>query len=139
MSDFRGLYNVRDATSGDMSFILATFLRGLYYGDSWFSLIPKDIFMDHYKVYAKTFITSPNTTVKVACLPEDPDVILGYSIMSNDFTRLDWVYVKKDWRNKGIGRSLVPQYLTTVTHLSELGKKLLPKFEHCVFNPFAIK
>jgi hypothetical protein len=140
---FLGLYEVRDSKEEDKNFILATFLRGLYYGDSWFSLIPKDIFMANYKQVAQTLVSSPKVTIKVACLKEDPDVILGYSILSNDFKTIHWVYVKssklKDgttWRRKGIGRSLVPQYPETVTHLTKLGHSLLTKFNGAVFNPF---
>src|SRR5262249_10235426 len=85
VGSFSGLYNIRDGTDKDYNFILATFLRGLYYGDSWFSLIPKDIFMDNYKIIAQTLIKLPSTVVKIACLPDDPDVILGYSILSSDY------------------------------------------------------
>jgi hypothetical protein len=138
MSDFKGLYDIRDAKADDRNFVLATFLRGLYYGDSWFSLIPKDIFMANYKKVGEFLVTSPNINIKVACLKEDPDVIIGYSILSQDFSTIHWVYVKNIWRKQGIGRSLVPQHPTTVTHLTALGKTLLSKFENCIFNPFAI-
>lgn len=136
MTDFKGLYNVRDLSPNDHSFILATFLRGLYYGDSWFSQIPKDVFMDNYKKIAQALLISPNTTVKIACLPEDSDVIIGYSILSLDYQAIVWVHVKKAWRLKGIARSLVPQHPTAVTHLNDLGKKLLTKLPNAVFNPF---
>lgn len=136
MSDFQGLYDVRDAKAEDTNFILATFLRGLYYGDSWFSFIPKDVFMKNYKVFAEALIKK--RTIKVACLKEDANVILGYSILSNDFTVIDWVFVKSAWRRKGIGKSLVPAYPICVTHLTALGKSLLPKLKDCYFNPFNI-
>lgn len=134
MSSFQGLYDIRDYQTEDANFILATFLRGLYYGDSWFSLIPKDIFMKHYKVVAEALLKT--RTVKVACLKEDPSVILGYSILSNDYQGIDWVFVKSAWRKQGIGKSLVPQRPSYVTHLTKLGKDLLVKFPNTVFNPF---
>lgn len=154
MSNFAGLYDIRDMVETDKNFILATFLRGLYYWDgsdenpnhvftNWFSLIPKDTFMDNYKLIAQALISSPKVAVKVACLKEDQDVILGYSILSSDFQTIHWVYVKtgKDkstsWRNKGIGRSLVPQYPTKVTHLTKLGHRLMNKIPTASFNPFA--
>ncbi len=134
MSEFQGLYNIRDYVAEDKNFILSTFLRGLYYGDSWFSQMPKDVFMHHYKLFAEKLLTISN--VKVACLPDDPSVIIGYSILSSDYQAISWVYVKKDWRTKGIARSLVPKYPTSVSHLTELGKQLLTKFNGCIFNPF---
>ena len=138
MSDFKGLFIIRDGKESDKNFVLATFLRGLYYGDSWFSQIPKDIFMENYKLVAKALIDSPNCILKIACLPEDPDVILGYSILSSDYMTIHWVYCKKVWRNKGIGRSLLPSYPNAVTHLSELGQRLVKKFDNVVFNPFKL-
>jgi len=136
MSDFTGLYDVRDYRPTDRSFVLATFLRGLYYGDSWFSEIPKDIFMENYKRVVEALLNSPNVVVKVACLKEDPDVILGYSILSSDLKAIAFVYVKSAWRKKGIGRSLLPQFPIAVTHLTALGKSLLSKLPGAVFNPF---
>lgn len=138
MSDFSGLYDVRDAIPSDKNFILATFLRGLYYGDSWWSSVPKNIFMDNYKRVATAIIQNPKTIIKVACLKEDPNVILGYSILSADYQTLDWVYVKSAWRNKGIATSLTPALISNITHLSTLGKTLMPKLLFAVFNPFAI-
>lgn len=139
MSDFRGLYGIRDIKEEDKSFILATFLRGLYYGNSWFSLIPKDIFMNNYKVIAQALLDSPNTTTKIACLKEDENVILGYSILSSDFQTVHWVYCKAAWRKKGIGKSLTPQYATFASHLTELGQELMKKYKDMNFNPFSIR
>lgn len=136
MSNFTGLYDVRDYKESDKNFILATFLKGLYYGDSWFSQIPKNIFMDNYKNVARLLVSNPKVIIKVACLKEDPDVILGYSILSTDFNTVYWVFVKSAWRKQGIARSLLPLYPTTVAHLTSLGKTLMSKFPGAHFNPF---
>lgn len=145
MNEFAGLYDIRDFKLEDRSFVLATFLRGLYYGDSWFSLIPKDIFMNNYKRVAEALVSSPKAVIKVACLKEDSDVILGYSILSADFQTIHWVYVKSSkspdgstWRNKGIGRSLLPQYPIAVTHLTKVGQALMSKFPNIIFDPFRL-
>lgn len=136
MSSFAGLYDVRDMRPGDKNFILATFLRGLYYGDSWFSLIPKDIFMENYKKVAEALVANQN--VKVACLKDDPDTIIGYSILSHDYQTLHWVQVKSAWRKHGVARALTPAHPTQVSHLTKLGLQLMSKLENCVFNPFAL-
>lgn len=138
MGKFTGLYDIRDAVDEDHNFILATFLRGLYYGDSWFSSIPKDIFMANYKPVITAILSSPKTSVKVACLKEDTNVILGYSILSTDYQTVHWVFVKTPWRGNGIAKTLVPQHPTAVTHLTALGTKLLPKLPNVIFNPFAL-
>lgn len=139
MTEFTGLYDIRDMEEGDKNFILATFLRGLYYGDSWFSIIPKDIFMKSYKPVAEALVNGNKTTIKIACLKEDPGVILGYSILSSDYHSIVWAFVKSAWRRRGIARRLLPKAPTQVTHLTPLGKSLLNKFETApIFNPFAL-
>lgn len=138
MTTFKGLYDVRDYNDKDRNLILATFLRGLYYGDSWFSMIPKNIFMDNYKLVIQALVDNPKTVIKIACLKEDPEVILGYSILSSDYQTIHWLYIKSVWRRQGIGRSLVPQHPMYVSHLSALGKTLLNKLPNTTFNPFAI-
>lgn len=134
MEDFNDLYNIRDGVVEDKNLILATFLRGLYYGDSWFSQIPKDTFMDNYKHIIEAMLGKCN--IKIACLPDDPSVILGYSILSPDYQAIVWVYVKQAWRNKGIAKSLLPKHPIAVTHLTRLGKTLMHKIPTAHFNPF---
>lgn len=136
MDDFKGLYDVRDYKDSDKSFVMATFLRGLYHGDTWFSLIPRNIFMDNYKHVIASLVANPTNTIKVACLREDPDVIIGYSVLGHNFQTVHWVYVKSAWRKRGIAKSLVPQYPTSFTHLSAVGKSLMSKYPTAVFNPF---
>lgn len=137
MNKFDGLYNVRDFRPGDRNFILATFLEGLYYGDSWFSLIDKESFFFHYGKVAEHLVNSPNVAIKVACLPDDPDAIIGYSMLSSDFLTIHWTHIKKRWRGHGVMRSLLPQYPATITHLNSLGLKLKQKlYPTTIFNPF---
>lgn len=135
MSD---LYNIRIGKAADHNLVKATFLRGLYYGDSWFSSTDKDSFMANYEKVVSHLLGSPNALLSVACLPDDPDVILGYSLTSLDQTTIHWVFVKKNWRKMGIAKSLCPDAPTTVTHLTKLGKALLPKLTAVTFNPFQI-
>ncbi len=92
--------------------------------------------MDNYSKIANIIVDNPNTLIKIACLPDDEDVILGYSILSNNFNTIHWCYVKSAWRKQGIARSLLPQYPSRVTHLSSVGKSLMSKLPTAVFNPF---
>jgi hypothetical protein len=129
---------VRDFQETDRPFVTATFLRGLHSGNSWFNLIPSNIFMANYKKVINTMIDSERNKVIIACLPDDPDVILGYSILSSDFQTIHWVFVKGKWRRKGIGQALVPKFPQAVTNITDLGKELLPKISPAIFNPFAL-
>lgn len=137
-SNLDGLYKLRDYKADtDKAFVKATFLNGLYYGESWFSLIPKNIFFDNYKLIVDSMLDSPNVVIKVACQEEDEDVILGYSILSADYQSIIWVYVKDIWRKQGVAKALTPEFPVQVTHLSALGKIILAKkFKGTIFNPF---
>lgn len=131
------LVTVRDGTKDDSNFIYATFLRGLYYGESWFSIIDKSVFMDNYHKVVEHLLNSPNTLIRVACLREDPDVILGYAVLTKDLTIAHFCFVKKAWRGIGICTQLVPNTVTTVTHLTKTGLSLLKK-KDLTFNPFIL-
>lgn len=128
-------YTIRGPKPEDVNFILATMLRGLYYGDGWFSQIPKDIFMKEQHKVLVTTMSRPDCSVKVACLPDDADIILGYSVILSD-DALVWVYVKSAFRKMGIARTLVPPSVTAVTYLTRLGYSLLQNYPHVVYNPY---
>lgn len=135
------LVMVRPLGPNDRNFILATFLRGLYYGDSWFREVPKDIFMERYHSVIESIIDNANTIVQVACLKDDPEVILGYAILGANTTgvTLHWVFVKAAWRAIGIARGLIPiERVNAVTHLTRTGLSILRKNEQIVFNPFLL-
>lgn len=125
------LYN----ESTDKNFILATWLRGLYYGDTWFKEIPKNIFMTKYHTVLENLLRSPDTVITVCCLKEDQDVILGYSVSSLNRPILHWVFVKAAWRNIKIGKSLVSSEAKTVTHLTKVGLAIAKK-KGLIFDPF---
>lgn len=137
--NFDGLYNIRPVNLNDKNFIIKSFLLGLYHGDSWFTRIPKRIFMDYYKHIVVALITSPKVVINVACLPDDPEVILGYAVTSTDKDTVHWVYVKEKWRKQGIMKSLLPSSFKYTTHLTSLGYAILTnKYKHVIFNPFKL-
>lgn len=144
---FDGLYDIRSATKDDKNFILKSFLLGLYYGDTWFSKIPKRVFMDNYKRVAEAIFYRNLSSIKVACLIDDPTVILGYAILNPTEEVLHFVYVKggkregfkEGWRRKGIATKLIPSTVNCITHLTGIGEQLLNRFkEKPLFNPFAL-
>lgn len=132
------LIEIRDCKPYDTNFIYASWLRGLYHGDTWFGEIPKHIFMTNYHKVLELIIARPGIQIKVACLKEDPDVILGYAVIGNSSV-LHWLFVKSAWRKIGIGKSLLPEKVTAVTHLTKLGRILMRKIPgYPVFDPFRV-
>lgn len=127
--DKKSLITNREYIADDYNFILATWLRGLYYGNDWFNKIPKTTFMENYHKVIDHIIKKPNTKIAVSCLLEDPNVILGYSVYEPKI--LHWVFVKQPWRGIGIAKDLIPHDITTVTHLTR--SHIKTEYQ---FNPF---
>lgn len=124
----------RSAEAGDVAFILATWLRGLKFGNSWYKLIDNRAY---YEVYHQVLVNMlSKATVTIACLKNEPDVILGYCVY--DKYRIHWVHVKKDWRKIGIARMIVPKDIKVVSHLTEVGKSIFLKRKDLSFNPFLL-
>ena len=92
--------------------------------------------MDNYHKVLEALINK--SIVNVACLVEDRDVILGYSILSTDEETVHWCFVKSAFRNRGISKDLLPSNIATFTHFSTVGLDIAKKHPDCVFNPFCV-
>lgn len=125
---------IRPGIEEDRSFIMATWLRGLYYGSPWFREIEKDNFMAKYHDIISSVIAKPTAQVNVSVLKEDHNVILGYSVTEPKI--IHWIFVKEAWRRVGIGARLLPSNTDVATHLTVMGKKLKP--QNIKFDPFKI-
>lgn len=115
------LVTIRDYIEDDKPFILATWLKGLRYGNSKYQGLDSAVY---FKFYHSLFSSVLNmATVKVACLTEDLSIILGYAIF--DASNLYWVHVKKAWRNIHIASSLIPKTIKTVSYTTKIGEAIL--------------
>jgi GNAT superfamily N-acetyltransferase len=132
------LIAIRLMNENDKGFIYATWLKGLYYGDTWFKEVPKDLFMKGYRPIIDKLLSSPDTVVTVACLKDDPEVILGYAVQKLDCVTVHWVFVKQSWRGIGLAKSLISPKIGVVTHLTRAGLGILKNHCKIIFNPFAI-
>lgn len=133
----RDLVQIREALPGDVNFIFATWLRGLYFGNDWFREIPQDHFFSVYHKVLEGILTRPGTSVQVACLKEDPDVVLAYCVLESkkDGRKLHWVHTKQAWRRLGLARDIIPNDVNEVSHLTAVGRSIKQRKEW-VFNPF---
>lgn len=124
---------IRDAEPTDYSFIMSTWLRGQYYGNTHYRSMDKDAFFTawHMKV---SIILSNHVSAKVMCLDEDPDTIIGYAVYNDNM--LHWVFVKRPFRKFGFAKELVPTGIDIVTSMTKMGKICMP--ESWTFNPFLI-
>lgn len=134
--DIDVLIKIRRGQETDRAFIMATWLRGFYFGNFWFKDISKNAFMKNYHPIITEILASKHTTVDVAVLKDDEEIIIGYSILGHLYPNptLHWVHVKTPWRKLGIARRLVPENSDTATHMTTLGWKIKP--ETMKFNPY---
>lgn len=127
----RDIITIRAFQPADKSLIFSTWLKGLRYANDWFEQIDQDAYFKHYQHVVENYISRPSTEIRVACLIEDPDVILGYSVFEPGV--LHWVFVKPLWRRIGLSRDLIPDDIHTFTHLTNIGLKMK---KDRIFNPF---
>lgn len=84
---------------------------------------PSKYFHDKTREIKKILTTAQ---VRIACFQDDPLVIVGYCVFTGN--HLDWIYVKEDFRKKGIGTLLMPKQIETVPcDLTKTGKVLADK------------
>lgn len=114
---------IRSGKAEDYPFIVSTWLKGQHFGNDWFAAIDKNAFYTNYSRYIDNLVAK--STVLVACLSEDEDVILGYSISSSQ--ALHWVFVKKPWRGQGIAKSLVVGPISVITSITKPGLAIAKK------------
>lgn len=128
---------IRPGEEADYAFVYSTWLQNLRHSNDWFKLIDAEVYYPVYHKVVERILETPFVRLKVACLKEDPTVILGYSVSNQD--TLHWVHVRKSWRSIGIAKSLVPSSVKTVTHVNKLGMSyLLSHPGQLSFNPFLI-
>lgn len=130
------LTSLRKATEADHAFIYNSWTNAQFYGFKPNRNIPdKAAFMRGLSIYIKKLLESPEVLVTVACVTDDPEIILGYSVMER--TCLYWVFVKEPFRLQGIAKRLVFPCSDgmTVTSTTTTSQKIKHDF---TFNPFYI-
>jgi hypothetical protein len=124
-------FAMRPASEGDAPFIV----------DSWMlSYRPSAVARDAGGAYirgqkAKIRRLLSRANILVACLPEDPETILGWS--ATEATVVHFVYVKREFRRLGIASSLLSPFLgeaTTYTHRTPCVSSFIPS--HWNYDPY---
>jgi hypothetical protein len=134
MSDIKGIeVSVRDPEGGDVNFILSTMLKGLYYGSKFWNEVDQDAFFKNYEPFLKNLLL--RSTVKVACLADDPDVILAYSVFRDNV--IHFVFTKKSYRKFGVAKMVYPPGIDTCSHVTDMGNAMRKKLG-LKFDPFNV-
>lgn len=144
----RDLIAFRLAEAGDIPFLFKSILMGTYHGNKYakgrkqdplaptdfFGSIEQDTFMDSYHKFLEHLLSRPAVKVMVACLVEDKDVILGFSVVENHI--LHWAFVKPDWRGIGLAKDLIGDKIQTVSGFTRVGD-IIRRKKGWSFNPWS--
>jgi hypothetical protein len=115
--------------------VFSRWLRSLRFGNDYFKLIDSDAYYENYHIYLNNLLIRKNVTVQLAVLSDDIDVVLGFSVSENN--TLHYVHIHKDSRKRGIGRTLIPAQIDTITHITKIGMSIWgSKFPLVKLNPF---
>ncbi len=88
--------------STDSGFIYSSFPKGVYYAPNEEIHYDKQEWFENFYRYLNELLKT--ATIPIACVQEDPHVILAYSIIDKDV--LHFVYVKELFRKQGLATLL---------------------------------
>lgn len=76
----------------------------------------------------KKILNKPNIIIKIACLKNDPNFIVGYAVMTEE--NLEWVYVKFDFRGDGVA-NLLCKHIKSITYpFTKVAKEIIQNKKH---------
>ena len=77
----------------------------------------------------------PKASVRIACDPTDPDVIVGFAVFTD--TELHYAFVRKDFRRMGVATALLADLpIRSFTFLTRKGEEALkPRARGWAFTP----
>jgi hypothetical protein len=131
----KDLISFREPEENDLNFIFSSWKQSLRDGNPFYSAIDHDVYFEKSEPVIQSILSRPDCRVKIACLKDDPEVILGYCVFENKIVH--WVYIKEVWRRIGLSSDLLPKDFDTTTHFTDRGLKiLLKKYPNVKFNPF---
>lgn len=122
---------LRPGIIDDKEFILATWLRGQYYGSSYWKQMPQDMYFKGYINRILPIIS--NSFIEVAVLKEDPSIIIGFLVWYGPMA--SWAYVKKDYRGKGILNLMLKDKNLVAYSGDTKAAAAIAKKKQMVFNP----
>lgn len=124
------MLTTRPAQESDKAFVLATWLRGELHASPVYQSCPRAIYFANRPQELRALLAHPNTRINIICLDDDQDVIIAYVVFSA-LGCLHWVYVKKAFRGRGIGKNALAGLLGALKAYSGItqdGRKLVEQF-----------
>lgn len=143
-------YQIRSAQPSDISFIYSSWLKSYKHGSELGKSTRTGVFFNSYREVLDAILQRSQTFV--ACLIDEPEVILGYLVheplADEPFTVdpihiLHYAFIKESFRRLGIGQMLLEHAkinpkLTYYTHKTILLDKFDGAFSQMTYNPFLL-
>ena len=113
--------------------IYSKWLRSYRFGNPLIKrIVPYTYYMEQ-RIIIKDILESPHTTVILAVLGDDDDVVLGFCVHRKDI--LDYIFVHQDYRRNHIAKALMPPKITVYTHVTATFD-LWNKNKDLLYNPY---
>lgn len=98
------MITVRDANADDLDFIIHSFLMG-FWGSPAIRGMDRDEYFSMMRPRFKAALANPAVHVRVACVQDDPNTLVGWSAHVGE--TLIWAYVRKPMRQMGVFKTLI--------------------------------
>lgn len=128
----------------DLLFIYNSWLKSYRVSDFANHVPTDDYYKNHHKLIT-SIVMQPTNNITILCDPEDKDHILAYMVYNTVDPIIYYIYVKRSFRNLGLGRYLLESVRANYgskakvicTHKPKNFRKL--KKLELVYNPYLIK
>lgn len=148
-------YTFRPYTLDDIPFIQSSWGKSYYQEGFGNTLFRAEEFHGFHRPLRESVLNKPNATVIVCSAKDDPNFILGFSIVekpiNNPLLILHYIYVKYSFRGEGIGRELFEKSVVMrpvlYTHETKKSSQIMEKahrkgkkdFERFIYSPHVFK
>ncbi len=133
-------YTIRDVLPSDIPFIYSSWLKSFRFGSQLAKPIRSSIFYENYREVLDCLLSK--SQIKVACLNDEPSVILGYLVYERTIAIVHYVFVKEAFRELGIAHNLLLQSELptdlTYSHMTTMITKYLTNKSNWIYNPFVL-
>lgn len=124
---------IRSPEAKDKNLIMATWLKGNYYGSPLFGLMPQALYFEEYAKFIYQILNTPGVEIRIACDQGNPHWVVGFAVFRGP--DLYWVYVKRDFRRRGIAALLLKDKgIKNVKSLTRIGRTIAEQ-KRLIFNP----
>ena len=97
-------FDIRPFEADDTAFLFRTWLTSYRFSPASRGIGNTDYYAGHHAVIER-IVASPTSRAVVACLPESPNVILGYAVADGNV--LHYVLTKENFRRFGVASALL--------------------------------